>query len=261
MCWNDRYLLRNCDARVGVVACDHDDPDARGMAILHSLLDARLGRILDAEESDEHHVAKEVLLREVRRGAVPMEVGWVIGPPFRDAQDSFGLAHERLGICSDDLLHLRCHELDGGLATLPHVGILAELRHAFRSTLQGEQLATLVVRLRDEHVLVGGVKRNLVQRRVVHDILDLFHAPRFQASLHHGNLGRGTDELVVLADHGGIIANPTTQHLGRQSVLVRWVGLAEVRHGFHRRRRGEVYHVAEGHVAPGESARLVRAHN
>mmetsp|Transcript_96655 Transcript_96655/g.272926 ORF Transcript_96655/g.272926 Transcript_96655/m.272926 type:complete len:238 (-) Transcript_96655:1524-2237(-) len=237
MCWNDRYLLRNCDARVGVVACDHDDPDARGMAILHSLLDARLGRILDAEESDEHHVVEEVLLREVCRGAIPMEVGCVIGPPFRDAQDSFGLAHERLGLCNDYLLHLRRHGHDAALATLPHIGVLAEHRHAFRSTLQGEQLAALVVGLRDEHVLVGGVKRNLVQRRVVHDILDSFHAPRFHASLHHGNLGRGTDELVVLTNHGGIVANPTTQHLGRQSVLVRWVGLAEIRHDFHRRRR------------------------
>mmetsp|Transcript_8374 Transcript_8374/g.21361 ORF Transcript_8374/g.21361 Transcript_8374/m.21361 type:complete len:207 (+) Transcript_8374:1380-2000(+) len=206
------------------------------MAVLHGLLDSRFWRVLDAEEPDEHHVVQEILLCEVPGHGVPVEVGGVVGPPLRDAQNALGLAHERLGICGDGLLHLRRHGLDAALAALPHVCELAELRHTLRSALQGEELSTLVVWLRDEHVLVGGVERNLEERHIVHDIFDSFHAPRCHTSLHQSNLGWGTDELLPCADHGGVVANRATQHLGWQRGPVRWVRLAEVRHRCHRRR-------------------------
>mmetsp|Transcript_93778 Transcript_93778/g.195585 ORF Transcript_93778/g.195585 Transcript_93778/m.195585 type:complete len:224 (-) Transcript_93778:1677-2348(-) len=175
---NDGNLLSNGHTGVRVITSDHNHLDASVLAILHSLLDARLWRVLNAEETDEDHVLQEVILGVFHRGTIPLVVGVVVGLLLCDAQDSLGLTHQGFAVLFNNLLDLRCDLDNASRITAADVDVLAEAQDSLGSALQREELTAFGVRLCHKHVLVGRVEGNLIESGLIHDVLHSLHSPR-----------------------------------------------------------------------------------
>mmetsp|Transcript_9769 Transcript_9769/g.32432 ORF Transcript_9769/g.32432 Transcript_9769/m.32432 type:complete len:927 (+) Transcript_9769:309-3089(+) len=256
---DDRDLLGDRGAGVRVVARDHDDVDAGVVAVLDRLLDARLGRVLDAEEADEDHVGQEVGLGVVPRGLVPVVVGGEVGALLGDAEDAPGGLHQPLGAGGDGVEHLGRHRLHARLGARADVDVLAKLEHALWRALEREDLAAVRRRLGDKHVLVGRVEGDLVERVRAHHLLGARLSPRLDARLHKRDLGRRAGVVARPLDDRRVVAHGGAQHLRAEADVVLRVRLGEVGVGRHRARLGKVDHLAQRHVALSERAGLVGA--
>mmetsp|Transcript_66215 Transcript_66215/g.171796 ORF Transcript_66215/g.171796 Transcript_66215/m.171796 type:complete len:343 (-) Transcript_66215:1596-2624(-) len=211
--WDDGDLLRNRHACIRVVAGNHDDLDPCRLAILNGLLDAGLGRILDPEKPNEDHVGEEIFLCVLHGCLVPHIIVWHICPLLCNAQHPPCIVHQLFGRSTHRVQHLWRHRSDASLLSLPDVSELAELEHPLRSALQREDLATIGVRLGNKHPLVCGIERDLVQRHVVHYILDLALAPGRDPRLGQCNLCGRPHVLARASYHSCVIAHAAAQHL------------------------------------------------
>mmetsp|Transcript_173262 Transcript_173262/g.421416 ORF Transcript_173262/g.421416 Transcript_173262/m.421416 type:complete len:236 (-) Transcript_173262:48-755(-) len=186
----DRDLLGDRYASVGVIAGDHDNLDACCLALFHGLFDTWLGRVLNTKQTNEAHIIQELSLGLVLVDLVPDEVLRVVCTPLCYGQHTAGLAHERF-LCRRDGFHHRVvHGVIIALITIAAVAALAELEHTFRCTLDGKDLLPVVDLLGHKHPLVGRVEGNFVNSRIIHNVLHGFHAPRCHSSLHERHLCR-----------------------------------------------------------------------
>mmetsp|Transcript_38534 Transcript_38534/g.111324 ORF Transcript_38534/g.111324 Transcript_38534/m.111324 type:complete len:398 (+) Transcript_38534:1183-2376(+) len=255
----DRDLLGDRYASVGVIAGDHDDLNACCLALLHGLLDTWFGRVLNTEQADKAHVIKELSLSLVLVDLVPIEVRRVARTPLRYGQHTAGLAHECLLGRGDGCQHLFVHRALITLITNATVATLAELEHALRCTLDGEDLLPIVDLLGHKHPLVGRVEGNFVNSRIIHNVLHGFHAPRCHSSLHERHLCRRAHVLSRSLDHSGVVADTLPHHLRWQVTLILPLALGEILCEGGAPRAVNSHHLPERHLTRGQSARLVRA--